>query len=177
MLRLKKTYLLTGANLGDRFTNMARAVELLRGRAGEVTRVSGLYETAPWGNVVQPHYLNQAIELLTELTPAKLLKTTQRIEEELGRIRQTKWGARIIDIDILFYEDHIVATPTLTIPHPHIHRRNFVMVPMLDIAPQWQHPVFKKTIEELYRASEDELKVERVERLGTHSNLQPINQR
>ncbi|HFA50212.1 MAG TPA: 2-amino-4-hydroxy-6-hydroxymethyldihydropteridine diphosphokinase [Bacteroidetes bacterium] len=160
MAKLKKIHLLTGANLGDRFSTLEKAAQLLSTRVGEILNISSLYETEPWGNVDQPGYLNQALEMETPLSPAQLLRATQQIENELGRTRQVKWEARLIDIDILFYENKIIESPGLTVPHPHLHRRNFVLVPMLEIAPLKEHPVFKKTIEDLYEASEDGLEVQ-----------------
>jgi 2-amino-4-hydroxy-6-hydroxymethyldihydropteridine diphosphokinase len=159
MANLKKIHLLTGANLGHITETLAKAKALLEEQVGEVAKASALYETEPWGNVDQPNYVNQALEITTALSPYELLKTTKSIEEQLGRERKMKWGARVIDIDILFYANHEITSDTLTIPHPYIHRRNFVLIPMLEIAPDKQHPVFKKTIEELYMESEDELEV------------------
>ena len=159
MSKPKKAYLLTGANLGDCKATLAKAKQLLEERVGSVTKASHLYETEPWGEVDQPNYINQALEISTTLAPRQLLQVTKEIEKELGRTRRTKWESRIIDIDILFYTHLKISSLGLTIPHPHIHRRNFVLIPMLEIAPRKQHPVFKKTIEELYLESEDELDV------------------
>ncbi len=159
MSKLKKAHLLTGANLGDCTATLVKALQFLEERAGQITKVSSLYETEPWGDVEQPHYINQAIEIVTALSPLQLLKVTKEIEVELGRTKQKKWQSRLIDIDILFYAHVKISTPKLTIPHPHIHRRNFVLIPMLEIAPLKRHPIFKKTIEELYLESEDDLEV------------------
>ena len=159
MSKQKKVHLLTGANLGDRFATLEKAALLLSQRVGEINKISSLYETAPWGNVDQPNYLNQALEIATVLSPLELLKATQEIENELGRTRQVKWESRLIDIDLLFYEHRVINTDQLIVPHPHMQRRNFVLVPMLEIAPMKRHPIFKKTIEELYLESEDELDV------------------
>lgn len=159
MSKLKKIHLLLGANLGDSTATLGFARQRLEKEVGPIIKASRLYETEPWGNVDQPNYFNQAIELATALKPVDLLKTTKQIETDLGRKRDTKWGARVIDIDILFYAHLQLETSQLTIPHPHIHRRNFVLIPMLEIAAKKRHPVFKKTIEELYLASEDNLEV------------------
>ena len=159
MTKLKKAHLLTGANLGDCISTMAIALQLLEKQAGQIIKVSSIYETEPWGDVDQPNYFNQAIELATALSPIELLKVTKEIEKKLGRTKQKKWQSRLIDIDILFYAHLQISTPELTIPHPHIHRRNFVLVPILEIAPLKRHPIFRKTIEELYLESEDELEV------------------
>ena len=159
MTKLRKAHLLTGANLGDCISTMATALQLLEKRAGQIIKASSLYETEPWGEVEQPNYFNQAIELATALPPIELLKVTKEIERELGRTKQKKWQSRLIDIDILFYAHLQITSSELTIPHPHIHRRNFVLIPMLEIAPLKRHPIFKKTIEELYMESDDELEV------------------
>lgn len=159
MAKLKKTYLLTGANLGDRFHTLLEANRLIEEKIGSIAKASSFYETEAWGNVDQPAYINQALEVMTHLSPQELLETIFEVEAALGRIRRNKWEARPIDIDILFYENKILHTPDLTIPHPHLHRRNFVLIPMLEIAPNKQHPVFKKKIEELYELTEDTLDV------------------
>ena len=159
MSKLKKAHLLTGANLGDRINTLTEAKRLLGERAGQIVKVSSWYETEAWGQVDQPSYINQAIEIATSLTPNRLLEVTQQIELELGRAKRTKWASRLIDIDILFYAHRIISLPNLKVPHPHIHRRNFVLAPMLEIAPRKRHPVFKKNIEELYLESKDELDV------------------
>jgi 2-amino-4-hydroxy-6-hydroxymethyldihydropteridine diphosphokinase len=159
MIKLTKIYLLTGGNLGDRVANLLEARMLLEARVGTITKASHLYETEAWGNVDQPAYLNQALELETALSPHAVLDAIIAIEVELGRVRRSKWEARPIDIDVLFFGNRIVETPALTIPHPLLHRRNFALIPMLEIAPLKRHPVLKKTIEELYEASEDELDV------------------
>ncbi len=159
MSKRNKIYLLTGANLGDRFGTLEQANQHLEERVGNILKASHFYETAPWGEVDQPNYLNQALELETALSPRQLLSVVLEIEKELGRTRRRKWEARVIDIDILFYTNKIVDVQELTIPHPHLHRRNFVLVPMLEIAPYKKHPIFKKTIEELYLESVDTLDV------------------
>lgn len=164
MSKPKKVHLLIGANLGDCPTTLAQARQLLEKRVGPIIKASKLYETEPWGDVDQPNYLNQALELETNLSPSELLKAVKNIEKELGRTNSEKWKARIIDIDILFYAHLKISLPELTIPHAHIHRRNFVLVPLMEIAPYKKHPVLGKTIEELYLESEDELDVMLVEK-------------
>lgn len=170
MTKLKKIHLLTGANLGDRFGNLEKAIHHLEERVGAVLKVSSLYETAAWGSIDQPNYLNQAIEMETKLPPLQLLTTIHEIEASLGRTRQTKWESRIIDIDVLFYAHLQITTEKLTIPHPRIHQRNFVLIPMLEIAPLKRHPVFKKSIEKLYLESEDELEVIMIEQGNEMTN-------
>ncbi|QKZ15560.1 2-amino-4-hydroxy-6-hydroxymethyldihydropteridine diphosphokinase [Spirosoma sp. KUDC1026] len=139
------TYLLLGANLGDRVATLVRAAQLINGRVGSVVRASGLYETAPWGVTDQPSYLNQVLAVETDLKPEELLQQTQAIEQELGRVRLEKWGARVIDIDVLYYDQLVWQTSTLTVPHPYLHQRRFTLVPLAEIAPDFVHPVLQKT--------------------------------
>lgn len=152
-------YLLTGGNLGDRLSNLQAAARLIAARIGTVVRTSGYYETEAWGNVEQPHYINQALEVRTNLEPLQVLEAILDIETAIGRTRRSKWEPRVIDVDILFFENRIVDTPVLKIPHPLLHRRNFVLIPMLEIAPEMRHPVLGKSIEELYLESDDDLEV------------------
>lgn len=138
-------FLLLGANLGDRVATLRRAATLLAERVGPVTAESGLYETAPWGVTNQPAFLNQVLVLNTTLPPEAVLDQTQAIEQELGRIRQEKWGARVIDIDILYYDSQVIQTNRLAVPHPYLHQRRFTLVPLAEVAPLFVHPVLGQT--------------------------------
>lgn len=138
-------YLLLGANLNNRAQALRQATTLIAERIGEVVQQSGLYETAPWGITDQPAFLNQVLAVDTTLQPETVLAKTQEIEQELGRIRHQKWGARVIDLDILYYNQLILTTEALTIPHPHLHQRRFTLVPLAEIAPDFMHPVLLKT--------------------------------
>jgi 2-amino-4-hydroxy-6-hydroxymethyldihydropteridine diphosphokinase len=155
--------LLIGGNLGNRTALLQQAVQLIEQQAGKVVKLSGLYETAPWGNVQQPDYLNQALQIATPLEPLPLLHTLLNIEREIGRIRQQKWGARVIDIDIIFYNDAVISLPELKIPHPRMQNRQFVLVPLNEILPDWVHPVFQQTVHALLAACDDELAAKKVE--------------
>ncbi|MFD2935780.1 2-amino-4-hydroxy-6-hydroxymethyldihydropteridine diphosphokinase [Spirosoma flavum] len=152
-------FLLLGANLGDRVQTLRRATDLVAVRVGTVVHQSSLYETAPWGLTDQPTYLNQVLAVETSLEPEDVLSRTQTIEQELGRIRLEKWGARIIDIDILYYDQRVLQTDTLTIPHPFLHQRRFTLVPLAEIAPNFLHPILQRTSLELLEECSDRSEV------------------
>ena len=160
MKRENKVFLHTGTNLGNKLANLERAVELIGKKIGSISQASLIYHTKAWGITDQPDFLNQALEVQTTLNPFELLEAIHYIEQKMGRKREIKWGERLIDIDILFYSNQIINTEHLTIPHPYLHYRNFVLVPMLEIAPSLEHPILRMTIAELCSNSEDELQVE-----------------
>ena len=149
----------TGTNLGNREDNLLKANDLIEKRIGAISKYSSLYETEPWGVEEQPAFINQAIELTTALSPEEVLNAAHLIEEEMGRIRVKKWERRLIDIDIIFFGDQIIETERLHIPHKQIQHRNFVLIPLMEIIPDFIHPVFNETIEELYEKSTDTLEV------------------
>jgi len=159
MSKTHVAYLLTGSNLGDRLGLMNQAKTQINRKAGKVVRHSSFYETKAWGKEDQGDFLNQAIQLETTLAPADLLQVLFDIELQLGRTRDQKWDARTIDIDILMYDDLIMDTPDLSIPHKYLHLRNFTLVPLMEIAGEKEHPIFKKSIETLYWESKDPLEV------------------
>lgn len=158
---MNTAYLLTGGNMGDRQANLANAYEYIDQQCGDITNASPLYETAAWGKKDQPSFLNQVLEIQTELTPRRLLKKILDIEKHIGRVRKEKYGPRIIDIDILLFNDDIHNYPSLTIPHPELQNRRFVLIPLAEIAPGIVHPFFKKTITELLAICPDKLEVSR----------------
>lgn len=141
-------YLALGSNLGDRRENLRQAVASLSPQM-VVKAKSRVYETPPWGFEDQPMFLNQAVKAETYLDPQPLIKHLKRLEIALGRRESFQNGPRLIDIDILFYDDLVLDTPLLTLPHPRLHERAFVLLPMLDIAPELVHPVTHKTIREM----------------------------
>ena len=152
-------YLLTGTNLGDRSQHLQRAIERIGEDCGRVVKKSAVFETAAWGIEDQPSFLNQAICIETELDPQALLEEILGIERSMGRVRAEKYGARVIDIDILFYDDLSIEWPGLTIPHPFVHERRFALECMNDIAPELVHPGFDKTITRLLMECGDRLPV------------------
>jgi 2-amino-4-hydroxy-6-hydroxymethyldihydropteridine diphosphokinase len=143
------SYLLIGGNEADRPAALATARARIQAAAGPIRRCSSLYETAPWGKTDQADFLNQALQLETALDAPSLLTLLLGIEEQMGRIRLEKYGARIIDIDILFFNDAILRQPGLVIPHPEMANRRFVLAPMEEIAPHYIHPVIGLSVREL----------------------------
>ncbi|MFN8390766.1 MAG: 2-amino-4-hydroxy-6-hydroxymethyldihydropteridine diphosphokinase [Bdellovibrionota bacterium] len=152
-----------GTNLGEREENLLRATALIEEQVGAIGAKSKLYETAPLvpeGSSAQgvPNYLNAAILVKTELTPEAVLSALLAIERSLGRDRSQetrRWQSRIIDLDLLAYEDLTVALDTLIVPHPELHKRRFVLEPMVEVAPEWLHPLLRKTTRELLDALVD----------------------
>lgn len=156
----KVVYLLLGNNLGDRKAILNNAIVKIEEQIGVVSARSSFYETAAWGVEDQPSFLNIALCVHTILTPVQVLNSCLSIEEELGRVRHEKWGARLIDIDVILYEDEVIDIEgKLQLPHPQMQNRRFVLVPMAEIAPDAVHPIFKTTIFELLKGLKDDLTV------------------
>lgn len=141
-------YLALGSNLGNRLSNLKNAVSNLPPQM-EVKKKSLVYETPPWGHTDQPHFLNQVVMVHTYMEPEDLLGHIKRLETVLGREPTFENGPRVIDIDILFYDDVIIDSPPLVIPHPRLHQRGFVLVPLNEIDPEFVHPVLGKSISDL----------------------------
>ncbi|MFN3739075.1 MAG: 2-amino-4-hydroxy-6-hydroxymethyldihydropteridine diphosphokinase [Thermodesulfovibrionales bacterium] len=146
-------YIGIGSNIGNREKNCLEAIRLMEEKGIKVIKRSSLYETEPWGVKDQPMFINMVIEAETEYAPAELLNLLKSIERAMGRTETKRWGPRIIDLDILFYNNLILNTPELRIPHPYIHERDFVLKPLSEIAPELEHPVLKKRIKELHHDS------------------------
>jgi 2-amino-4-hydroxy-6-hydroxymethyldihydropteridine diphosphokinase len=141
-------YLSLGSNLGKRAANLKEAISSLPPQM-EIKARSKVYETPPWGYTDQPNFLNQVVKVNTYVEPEPLLKHLKRLEVALGRKESFQYGPRLIDIDILFYDTLVLETPVLVLPHPQVHKRGFVLLPMMDIAPDLVHPVLEKSIREL----------------------------
>jgi len=157
---MTEIYLALGSNQGDRLMNLARCLnEFKMSYAIEIIKVSSVYETEPFGFFNQPWFLNMAIEIETNLEPLNLLKLTQQVENQLGRVKTYRWGPRIIDIDILSYKNIIFAHPLLNIPHRQLHLRQFVLQPLKEIAAGFVHPEFKKNIDQLLNHCHDRHRV------------------
>ena len=141
-----------GSNLGDGRANLLRAIELIASRIGQVVTQSSVLETEPWGFVSEHTFVNQVIIIKSALTAEAILAETQQIEKALGRVTKSEHGNyadRIIDIDLIDYDGQIVETVDLQLPHPQMHKRSFVLVPLCEIWPTWEHPILHKSAQEL----------------------------
>ena len=154
----KGIYLLLGSNIGDKRQQLVTAIEKIN-KNNRIFKQSSIYKTTAWGNADQSPFYNQVVQINTFLEPAQLLTDLLRIEKEMGRIREGKWRPRIIDIDILYYNDAIIETKQLTIPHPEIQNRRFTLVPLVEISPEFSHPILKKNQKELLHFCMDMLEV------------------
>lgn len=146
---MSTAYIGIGSNLGSREENCERAIRLLSENGITVTKRSSIIETRPWGVTDQPEFVNMAVEIETSLKPEELLHILKKIEIETGRQPALRWGPRLIDLDILLYEDMVMKTTDLEVPHPHLAEREFALKPLAEIAPDKEHPVLKKSIREL----------------------------
>ncbi|MCW9136341.1 2-amino-4-hydroxy-6-hydroxymethyldihydropteridine diphosphokinase [Staphylococcus haemolyticus] len=145
-----QAYLGLGSNIGDRKQQLLKAIDLIGNIKGiKVTKQSSIYETAPIGYTDQPNFLNLCLEIETELSPQQLLKYCLDIEQQLHRVREIRWGPRTLDIDILLYSDNIIETDNLSIPHPRMQERAFVLIPLNDIASDKKDPRLNQKIHDL----------------------------
>ena len=153
-----------GGNQFNPSKQLEIAIFLIGKEIGEVVRQSNIYETEPWGVENQPNYLNQAIGIETELLPERVLEKCLNIENRMGRIRKNQYDPRIIDIDVLLIDDLIRDSKKLTLPHPRLHLRNFVLFPLSEIAGEVVHPIFRKEINQLKKECEDDGAVTLIEK-------------
>lgn len=158
---MNNAYLLTGGNLGNREMNLAFARENISLHCGTITRISSIYETAAWGKTDQPSFLNQALEIKTELSARQLMRRILKVEKMMERIRKERYGPRIIDIDILLFNNEIHNYPLLKLPHPEMQNRRFALMPLAEIAPGIIHPVLKKPVKQLLKECPDKLEVKK----------------
>jgi 2-amino-4-hydroxy-6-hydroxymethyldihydropteridine diphosphokinase len=145
----KNIFLSLGSNLGDKRQHLARATELINYLIGSVEQTSPLYLTEAWGLTSQEDFINQVIKIRSALTPKEILNCIHQIEASMGRVRKEKWEPRIIDIDILYFDDQCINSPELVIPHPLLQERKFVLVPLTDLSPTFVHPLLHQTNEQL----------------------------
>ena len=158
---MNTVYLLLGSNMGDSEQMLTVATNMIEKNIGKLTKSSSIYRTAAWGNEDQPDFLNQIIIVSSLLSSSNILKEIFVIEKEMGRVRTTKNAARVIDIDMLFFNDEIIQTETLTVPHPQVQNRRFVLVPLAEIALNFIHPLLKKSSLELLSICSDKLNVQK----------------
>ncbi len=159
---MNKAYLLTGGNTGNREQYLQQAIELITQKCGNIHMQSSLYETAAWGKTDQPAFLNQALLLHTDLEAPELMQTLLSIEEIMGRHREEKYGPRIIDIDVLLFNNTVLQSPLITVPHPELANRRFALTPLAEIAANLKHPMLHKTVRQLLKECPDTLPVQRM---------------
>ena len=152
---MNDVYLGLGSNLGNRKQQLDNALYAISQQIGTIKQVSSVYQTRSWGRTDLPDFLNQVVQVSTPLTARLLLETLLHIEQQQGRQRLKKWDSRTIDLDILFYNDSVVKTLELVIPHPELHQRRFVLVPLCEIAPQKTHPSLQRTLTDLLHHCSD----------------------
>lgn len=163
LIHMNKAFLGIGTNLGNRKGNLRKAIEMIGEHIGRVINSSSVYETAPWGFDSEDDFLNMVVTVETSDTPSELMKNITRIESMLGRERnQNRYSSRIIDIDILLYDDLVTHENGLKIPHPLLHERRFVLVPLCELAPDMIHPVLKKSISVLLEECRDRSKISKL---------------
>lgn len=156
---MNKAVILLGSNIGDSQGHLINALQLLADSVGEIVAKSGVYQTQPWGNTDQASFLNLLIILETSLSPEKLMEALLSIENQMGRQRITKWEPRIIDLDIIYFNDWIINSEHLSIPHPLMQERKFVLAPLVQILPDFMHPVLGMDSKSLLMACSDESEI------------------
>ncbi len=158
---MNKVVLLLGSNLGERMVNLEKACHEIEQELGKVILRSSVYETAPWGNLDQEPFLNEVVKIDSSLNAGQMMERILAIETKMGRVRTKKWEPRIIDIDVLFFNDEIISTENLVVPHPSLHFRKFTLLPLTEIMPGYIHPVLEKSISNLLEEVNDSLEVKK----------------
>jgi 2-amino-4-hydroxy-6-hydroxymethyldihydropteridine diphosphokinase len=156
---LKDIFILLGSNLNDPHKQLQTAFDFIQREIGPIVQKSSIYHSAPWGVSEQPDFLNQVLQVQTSLTAQQVLKANLSIEERMGRKREIKWGSRIIDIDILYFDHDIINDSNLKIPHPEIQNRRFTLIPLCEIKPDFIHPVLNVSNNALLLRCPDHLEV------------------
>lgn len=159
--KANRIYLLLGSNLNMPQQQLNLAQKKIGKKIGKVIRSSSYYQTAAWGNTLQPDFINQLLIVETKLDSFACMNLILSIEEEMGRVRKHKYEARIIDIDILFYDKEVIHAPNLIIPHPYIQERRFVLTPLNELVPNYKHPVLQKSVHQLLLRCKDKLSVKK----------------
>ncbi|MGD1893194.1 MAG: 2-amino-4-hydroxy-6-hydroxymethyldihydropteridine diphosphokinase [Cyclobacteriaceae bacterium] len=159
-------YLLLGSNLGNRAENLQNAQKYLGEQAGSIVAASSIYETEAWGFSDQPLFYNQVLQIDTQLGHEALLKVLLAIEKKIGKVKVGKWRERLIDIDLLYYDNRLVRTPQLTLPHPEIQNRRFTLAPLVELIPDEMHPMLLRTQRQLLESTPDQLEVWKAEEQG-----------
>lgn len=160
---MNQCFLLLGTNIGDKKHNLLQARELITRRVGVISASSSVYQTSAWGKEDQDDFLNQVLCVNTACEPEELLKACLEIEKDLGRVRFEHWGERLIDIDILYFENRVIEKEELVIPHPEIQNRKFTLVPLVEIAPDYFHPSLNLTNKDLLGRCTDSLDVKKID--------------
>ena len=160
---MNQVFLLLGGNLDDRFGLLSIAKEDISKEIGEILQESSIYETAPWGFESEQNFLNQVIIVSTSLSPIQVLRKCQIIENKLGRVRKSEhYASRTMDIDILFYNEEIINTTELIVPHKRLHKRRFTLEPLVELAPNFMHPVIRKSLFEIMKECTDEADIKKL---------------
>ncbi|UXX78341.1 2-amino-4-hydroxy-6-hydroxymethyldihydropteridine diphosphokinase [Reichenbachiella carrageenanivorans] len=159
---MNQCFLLLGTNIGDKAHNLLQAREYIIERIGEIIKPSAIYQTSAWGKEDQDDFYNQVLCIQTALSPMDLLVECLAIEKDLGRIRFERWGERLIDIDILYFENEVIETEDLKVPHPELQNRRFTLIPLVELAPDYTHPKMNQTNKHLLACCTDPLEVVKI---------------